>query len=132
MVSILLEHGANPNLHGGIYGNTLQAASKEGHREVIALFLNNGARINAQGGIYGTALQAAAREGREETVRLLLENGADVDARAGYWGTALHAASSEHAEIAAILLDCGADRMPDVDAFGLYCKERRKREQKIL
>ena len=44
------------NAEGGYYGNTLQAASAEGHGTVVWLLLQKGADVNAQGGDYDNAL----------------------------------------------------------------------------
>ncbi|KAH6978413.1 hypothetical protein EDB82DRAFT_546596 [Fusarium venenatum] len=65
-VGNLITEGANVNAKGGNYGNALQAASYEGHREVIQLLLDKGADVNAQGGKYGNALQAASSKGKLE------------------------------------------------------------------
>ena len=72
-------------MHGGHYGNALQAASHHGHTEVVQLLLEHGADINAQGGCYGSALQAASRDGLEAVIRLLLENGARGDVSEVLW-----------------------------------------------
>ncbi|CAG8263195.1 unnamed protein product [Penicillium salamii] len=106
----LIGKGADVNARGGEYGNALQAASLEGHQEIVKLLLDKGADINAQGGFYGNALQAASLEGHQEIVRLLLDKGADVDAQGGRYGNALYAASERgHKEIVRLLLDMGAD-----------------------
>jgi ankyrin repeat protein len=72
-----LGKGADVNIQGGEYGNALQAASYEGHHEIVKLLLDNGAVVNAQGGKYGNALQAASYEGHHEIVKLLLGKVAD-------------------------------------------------------
>ena len=69
------------NAHGGHYGNALQAASAEGHKEVIQQLLEKGAEINAQGGEYGNALQAASAGGHKKVVELLLSKGAKINAQ---------------------------------------------------
>lgn len=51
MVALLLpEKGADVNDQGGEYGNALQAASTEGHEQIVRLLLEMGADINAKGG----------------------------------------------------------------------------------
>ncbi|KAK4220622.1 hypothetical protein QBC38DRAFT_525549, partial [Podospora fimiseda] len=91
------------------YGNALQAASLEGHQEIVKLLLDEGADVNAQGGLYDNALQAASLEGHQEIVKLLLDKGAGVNEQGGFYGNALQAASSkDHQEIVKLLLDKGA------------------------
>jgi ankyrin repeat protein len=75
-VQLLLNHKADVNAQGGLYGTALQAASCGGHEAVVQLLLDYKADVNAQGGHYGTALQAASYGGHEAVVRLLLERGA--------------------------------------------------------
>ncbi|EGU86437.1 hypothetical protein FOXB_03045 [Fusarium oxysporum f. sp. conglutinans Fo5176] len=101
---------ADVNAQGGYFGNALQAASDGGHEEVVRMLLDKGADVNAQGGICGNSLQAASFQGHKEIIRLLLDEGADVNAQGGEYGTALGAASYEgHKEIVRLLLDEGAD-----------------------
>ncbi|KAG2001960.1 hypothetical protein GB937_009852 [Aspergillus fischeri] len=131
IVQMLLEKGANVNAQGGHYGgavpwfiehgwddrgqprhygNSLQAASFQGHEETVQLLLEKGANINAQGGYFGNALQAASFKGREQIVQMLLEKGADVNAQGGRDGNALHAASYRGDErIVQLLLEKGAN-----------------------
>ena len=75
---MLLEKGADVNAQGGRYGNALQAASSEGHKEVVQMLLEKGADVNARGGYYGNALQAASSEGHIEVAQMLVENGAET------------------------------------------------------
>uniref|UniRef100_A0A8H7NHJ7 Clr5 domain-containing protein n=1 Tax=Bionectria ochroleuca TaxID=29856 RepID=A0A8H7NHJ7_BIOOC len=106
----LIAQGADVNARGGAYGNALQAASSQGHQEIVVLLLNKGADMNAHGGEYGNALQAASSEGHREIVGLLLNKGADVNAQGGHYGNALYAASYRgHQEIVVLLLNKGAD-----------------------
>ena len=101
---------ADVNIQGGYYGNALQAASYEGHEEVVHLLVELGADVNAQGGEYGNALQAASFSGHEKIVHLLVVEGADVNAEGGGYINALHAASYEgHEKIVRLLVEKGAD-----------------------
>ncbi|OWT43384.1 Ankyrin repeat protein [Pochonia chlamydosporia 170] len=106
----LIGKGADINAQGGEYGNALQAASQNGHQEIVQLLLDKGANVNTQGGYYGSALQAASYKGHQEVVKLLLDNGAAVNAQGGLYGYALQAASfSGYQEIVKMLLDKGAN-----------------------
>jgi ankyrin repeat protein len=110
VLQVLISKGADFNARGGLYGNALQAASREGHEKVVQLLLDNGADINVQNGHYGNALQAASDGGHEKVVQLLLDKGADVNARGGLYGNALYAASDGgHEKVVQLLLDNGAD-----------------------
>lgn len=98
------------NATGGRFSYALQAASCEGHEQVVQILLDKGADVNAQGGDYGTALQAASIFDHEKVVQILLDRGADVNAQGGYDGNALQAASWEGREtIVQMLLEAGAD-----------------------
>ncbi|KAF9770460.1 hypothetical protein IL306_012005 [Fusarium sp. DS 682] len=105
-----LVEDADIDAEGGRYGNALQAASFQGHREVVQLLLDKGADVSAQGGEYGNALQAASFKGNLEVVQLLLDKGADVNTQGGEYGSALQAASFRgNREVVQLLLDRGAD-----------------------
>ncbi|KAH9225077.1 hypothetical protein K456DRAFT_1812498, partial [Colletotrichum gloeosporioides 23] len=58
------------------YGNALQAASEEGHDNIVQMLLDKGADVNAHGGDYGNALQAASSGGHNNLVQILLDKGA--------------------------------------------------------
>ncbi|KAG7149773.1 putative ankyrin repeat protein like [Verticillium longisporum] len=73
--------GADVNAQGGEYGNALQAASSEGHTNIVQLLRAKGADVNARGGQYDNVLQAASSGGHVEIVQLLLAKGADANAR---------------------------------------------------
>ncbi|GME27441.1 hypothetical protein K438DRAFT_1876563 [Neofusicoccum parvum] len=44
VVEILIEHGADINLPGGLFGTPYQAAFKQGHVEVLRILAENGAK----------------------------------------------------------------------------------------
>ena len=107
-VRTLLNANVNVNARGRLYGNALQAASRNGHEAVVRLLLDKGAGLNAQGGDYDNALQAASCFGHEAMVRLLLERGAEMNARGGPYGTALGAAlNNGHEAVVRLLLENG-------------------------
>jgi ankyrin repeat protein len=57
VVRLLLDKGADVNVHGGACGNALHAASEGGHEAVVKMLLEKGADVNAEGGYYGNALR---------------------------------------------------------------------------
>ena len=142
-VQVLLAHGADVNAKETWRGQTaLMWAAAEGHAETIQVLLEAGAQINARSNAGWTALLFAAREGRIPAVKALLAGGADVNdallARGGGRGRGAGAAGggagtgvrpptrgssalvlavgSAHFELAAALLDAGAD--PNAAAQG--------------
>jgi ankyrin repeat protein len=140
-VSTLLAHGADVNAKESWRGQTaLMWAAAEGHADTIQVLLEAGAQINARSNAGWTALLFAAREGKIPAVQALLAGGADVDdallARpgrgrgAGAAGAAgsgprpptrgssalVLAVGSAHFELAATLLDAGAN--PNAAAQG--------------
>jgi uncharacterized protein len=143
-VKALLAHGADVNAKESWRGQTaLMWAAAEGHAETIQLLLEAGAQINARSNTGWTALLFAAREGQIAAVKTLLAGGADVNetllarpgrgrgaGAAGVGGGAgagarpttkgssalVVAVGSAHFELAAALLDAGAD--PNAAAQG--------------
>ena len=57
-----LGQGAGVNTQGGEYGNALEAASYEGHVEVVKLVLDNGADVNAGMDVMATHCEGYHRE----------------------------------------------------------------------
>ncbi|HET9467548.1 MAG TPA: ankyrin repeat domain-containing protein, partial [Vicinamibacterales bacterium] len=141
-VKTLLAHGADVNAKESWRGQSaLMWAAAEGHAETIQLLLEAGAQINARSDAGWTALLFAAREGQIAAVKTLLAGGADVDdallarpgrgrgagAAGGAGGGAVRpptrgtsalvlAVGSGHFELAATLLDAGAN--PNAAAQG--------------
>ncbi|KAI9802542.1 MAG: hypothetical protein M1833_001614 [Piccolia ochrophora] len=119
LVSILLDHGADPNLR--IASSTaLQTATKLGDMKLMRILLAAGADVNApayamrkRSGKHGrTALQAATEGGNLDLVRLCLDAGASINASPAVERgvTALQAAAIKgHLRIALLLLEKGAD-----------------------
>jgi ankyrin repeat protein len=127
-VSALLARGADPNAKEGWRGQTaLMWAAAEGHPAVIELLVARGADLKARSTAGFTALLFAAREGRIAAVDALLKAGADMNEslpvrRRGPQAqnqppppsevglnAFLLAAANAHYELAARLLDRGAD-----------------------
>jgi ankyrin repeat protein len=133
-VEVLLARGANVNAKESKRGQTaLMWAAAEGNVEVVEALLKAGADMHARLDSGFTALLFAAREGRTGAVKALLKAGAGVNETierpttgkkssqgrgAPPLGTGvLHlAAGNAHYELAAFLLDAGAN--PNADGPG--------------
>ena len=126
-VRALLEHGAETNAVEGWKGQTaLMWAAGEGHAEVVRLLLAHGADVNTRSRRGYSAVIFAARQGHIEVLETLLDAGAPLDealplerqtdaggtsAEAAPTGINLFliAAANAHYQLAARLLDRGAD-----------------------
>ena len=107
------------NERSGFFGNALQAASFNGHKNVVQTLLDKGAHVNSQGGHFGNALQAASYNGHESVVQLLLNNGIDINIPGGEFGSALLGASyNGHMAVVQMLLNQGADRNTQLSVLG--------------
>ena len=136
VVQSLLARGANVNSQDARRGQTaLMWAAAEGHADVVRALVDAGADIRTRVPSGFSPLLFAVREGRIDAVRVLLAAGADVNEpvpaelapgqrRRGYGGglppagtTPLFlAVRNAHFELAAVLLDAGAN--PNADAPG--------------
>jgi ankyrin repeat protein len=118
-IDALLEHGANANHQEGWKGQTaLMWAAHENNASAIRVLLAAGADRDAlsAGGEF-SALLFAVRAGSLDATRALLEAGADVNQQLADGTSALVlAATNAHWELAATLLDHGAD--PNAAAQG--------------
>jgi ankyrin repeat protein len=124
-VKVLLSHGADVNFAESQRGQTaLMWAAAEGNTATVEMLVEHGADMHARtkGGL--TPLLFAVREGRMDTVRAMLKSGADVNEtwKAGR-GTGVSgisamvlAVANAHYELAAMMLDAGAD--PNASAQG--------------
>lgn len=92
------------NAQGGDFGNALQAASANGHKEVVQMLLNRGADVNTQGELYGNALQAASANGDKEVVQMILDRGTNVNGNA-LQAAAMVASLNGRNEVAQMLRD---------------------------
>ena len=132
-VKALLSHGAVVDAKESRRGQTaLMWAAAEGNVEAVEALIQAGADFHARSAAGFTPLLFAAREGRGGVVRALLKTGADVNEtiqtaggggrRAGGGppnGTSalLLAVENAHFELAANLLDSGADPNAAVPGF---------------
>jgi ankyrin repeat protein len=124
-VKVLIAHGADVKFKESQRGQTaLMWAAADGNTAVVNELVEFGSDIHAatKGGF--TPLLFAVREGRTDTVRALLKAGADVNEtwKAGR-GTGVNgisamvlAVANAHYELAAMMLDAGAD--PNASAQG--------------
>jgi uncharacterized protein len=133
-VEMLLSRGADPNTKESWRGQTaLMWAAAEGHASVIEALIKHGADVQARSNGGFSALLFAAREGRISAIDALLKAGADMNdalpvrrrpAQNASTPAApeiglnafLLAAANAHYELAAWLLDRGAD--PDAAPQG--------------
>jgi len=130
-VKALLGHGAKSDVRERLGQTALMWAAAEGHAPVIRALIARGADVKARSNAGFTPLLFAAREGRIAAVNALLEAGADLNeslpvrrrgpqaasqapgqtvppAEIGLNAFLLTAANA-HYELAAVLLDRGAD-----------------------
>ena len=92
------------------YGTALQAASAEGHLDVVEELVGHAADLNATSEELGTALQAACAGGHASIAKTLVEKGADLNQIGGFCGTALEAAAHRgKTEIVQLLLESGSN-----------------------
>ncbi len=132
VVGMLLDAGADPNAAGARGQTALMWAAAQGHPEAVHLLIEHGADVHARSESWSqlmaipphsapgnqqmvphganTALLFAARVGDLKSARLLVEAGSDLDATDA-WGVTptVYAAHSGYMELAAYLLDSGAD-----------------------
>ena len=134
VVKTLLARGALVNAKDEIRGQSaVMWAAAEGHAPVVTALIAAGADIRARVPSGFSPLLFAVREGRLAVVRALLENGVDVNEvipvdgtrRRGFGGpapraglSALHlAVMNAHFELAAALLDAGANPNADLPGY---------------
>ena len=127
-VELLLDAGANVNVQETWRGQTaLMWAAAEGHAAMIPTLVAHGADVGATSTRGFTALLFAAREGQIDVVQTLIEAGSSLEEHLSINSTRsaggvehrrgseaglnafLLAVGSAHFELAAILLDRGAD-----------------------
>ena len=127
VVKLLLDAGADVNAAETWRGQTaLMWAAAEGHAHLVPTMLSYGADMTARSNKGWSAMLFASREGQIDVVQTLLEGGADVEdalpviqetrrggSSAERSATGLNAfllaAANAHYELAALLVDRGAD-----------------------
>ncbi|OJD26052.1 hypothetical protein ACJ73_02567 [Blastomyces percursus] len=121
IVSMLLEHRADPNVACGFYGSPLQAASAKGHEEIVKILLDHGAQNDVRNtkAYYSSALDASIQQRNQKITRLLIDSGVDINAPCGVYGTALQTAiGAWDYRLANELLDEGADVNANTATYG--------------
>lgn len=107
MVAMLLDAGANPNIHTFQGRTALIVAASLGHDVVVGMLLAKGADINAQNDQGNTALMIAASNGKNKTVEMLLAHQADPTIKNSDGKTALDLAGDNGKEnVVKILTEC--------------------------
>lgn len=91
VVRSLIEHGADPNLGGGVFTNPITAATQKAQLEILELLVRAPViDVNVIGNEdHATPLINAAANMSMEAVELLLEHGADINAKNAVGDTAL-------------------------------------------
>lgn len=118
VVEILLDAGADPNLHVNEDMDPLWYAAWKGDSEIVNKLLDAGAEVDS-GRKYGNALQEAAASGSLEVAGILIAAGADIDAQGGTAGSALNAAAWRgYYDIVELLLNMDATIRFKDDKFG--------------
>lgn len=111
IAQVLLQNGANPEVHVGNGRTALHAASGKGHLSTLRLFFDMGVDISLRDIVSGdTPVHEAVNSRKLEVVKFLIENGADISV-ANYDGnTPVHEASASCIfDILRILVNKGAD-----------------------
>jgi len=78
MISILVEHGANPNRRDPRGEIPLNRAASEGYIRVCKMLVEKGADVNLAGRFGDRPLHNAVHSGDPQVVTMLIERGADI------------------------------------------------------
>ncbi len=129
-VKVLLEHGANPNVHGGEPGfSPIHLAAGSGFLPLAEFLIEKGAKATARDAAGNTVWHYVVLGGRTAAAAFLSEHGADVNATNTAGQTPLHVcAEKKDATVAKVLLKYGA-KIDVRDASGrtpLYAAAERK------
>ena len=82
---LLLEHEADPNLHGRWNGSALHAAFSKGNEIIIRALLAKGANVRYKSGEFRSVLHAAVESGKEAAVRIALDCGLSANEKGGWF-----------------------------------------------
>ncbi|NXK37132.1 ANKK1 protein, partial [Piprites chloris] len=108
--SVLIEHGADPNVPDEDGWTPLHFAAQNGDDRTVRLLLDHQARVNAQEHDGWTPLHLAAQNNFENVARVLLSRQADSNTQEADGKTALHvAACFGHVGLVKLLASQGAD-----------------------
>lgn len=119
-LKLLLDRGADPNIHGGDFDYPLIAAVLANHEEAATLLLEYGADPNLRSGEFGTPLQTAFRGWHRNLVRILIDAGATIPVADTYKLSPLHMASSNGWPdvVQSLLSQQTAESLAQVDSRG--------------
>lgn len=124
ITTLLIQRGADTDAYDGQGMTPLILAARAGYAAIVTALLDGGADPRLEQEIYrDPPLRYAVFANSNEIVELLLARGVDIDTRSGHNGeTALWwAAMDSHFEVAAFLLDKGADpKLADNDGKTPY------------
>jgi ankyrin repeat protein len=104
-----LSSGLPPDFVADRIGTGLMIAAWRGDLPMMQVFVEHGADVNRANALGERALMHAAWRGHTEAVKWLLSKGARAAGDPGRWGPLHYAAFAGHGEIAALLLENGAD-----------------------
>ncbi|NXM31841.1 ANKK1 protein, partial [Oxyruncus cristatus] len=108
--SVLIEHGADPNVPDEDGWTPLHFAAQSGDDRIVRLLLDHQAQVNAQEHDGWTPLHLAAQNNFENVARVLLSRQADSNTQEADGKTALHvAACFGHVGLVKLLASQGAD-----------------------
>ncbi|KAK6437306.1 hypothetical protein LTR95_006507 [Oleoguttula sp. CCFEE 5521] len=116
--SLLLDHGAKPNIANAAGRSPLHNAAAQGNLDHVDLLLAHNADVNVTSFEGKTPLQALGNYAVHEQIALrLLAAGCDINHRDSYGRSAISLCCFDtHANIATVLLDNGADTsLPDIN-----------------
>ena len=104
-----LDAGLDPDYLADRIGTGLMIAAWRGDIQMMELFVARGADMNRTNAYGERALMHAAWRGQLEAVRWLLAKGAKVNSEPMRWSALHYAVFAGHGEVAAALLEQGAD-----------------------